>query len=89
MTLKTTNVSFGSFLSVDEVLLYQQHPTDPSRTLLQQQATVSVEGVPLSRYMEEVLTNNISFNAGRGRQGLEWVINKINTEVSQKKLNWQ
>lgn len=82
MTLKTTNVSFGSFLSVDEVLLYQQHPTDPSRTLLQQQATVSVEGIPLSRYMEEALTNNISFNAGRGRQGLEWVINKINTEVS-------
>lgn len=32
--------------------------------------------------MEEHLTNNISFNAGRGRQGLEWVINKINTEVS-------
>lgn len=82
MTLKTTNVSFGSFLSVDEVLLYQPHPTDPNRTLLQQQATVSVEGVPLSRYMEEHLTNNISFNAGRGRQGLEWVINKINAEVN-------
>jgi PRELI-like family len=83
MTLKTTNVTFGSFLSVDEVLLYKPHPTDPSRTLLQQQATVSVEGVPLSRYMEEVLTNNISFNASRGRLGLEWVINKINAEVSQ------
>lgn len=82
MTLKTTNVTFGSFLSVDEVLLYKPHPTDPSRTLLQQQATVSVEGVPLSRYMEEALTNNISFNASRGRLGLEWVINKINTEVS-------
>lgn len=83
MTLKTTNVTFGSFLSVDEVLLYQQHPTDPSKTLLQQQATVSVEGVPLSRYMEEHLTNNISFNASRGRQGLEWVINKINAEVKE------
>lgn len=82
MTLKTTNVTFGSFLAVDEVLVYQPHPTDPSKTLLQQQATVSVEGVPLSRYMEEHLTNNISFNASRGRQGLEWVINKINTEVS-------
>jgi hypothetical protein len=83
MTLKTTNVTFGSFLSVDEVLLYKPHPTDPNQTLLQQQATVSVEGVPLSRYMEEALTNNISFNASRGRLGLEWVINKINTEVSQ------
>lgn len=84
MTLKTTNVTFGSFLSVDEVLLYKPHPTDPNQTLLQQQATVSVEGVPLSTYMEEVLTNNISFNASRGRLGLEWVINKINTEVSHQ-----
>lgn len=82
MTLKTTNVTFGSFLSMDEVLQYRPHPTDPSKTLLQQQATVSIEGVPLNRYMEEVLTSNISFNASRGRQGLEWVINKINTEVS-------
>jgi hypothetical protein len=81
MTLKTTNVTFGSFLSMDEVLQYRPHPTDPSKTLLRQQATVSIEGVPLNRYMEEVLTKNISFNAGRGRQGLEWVINKINTEV--------
>lgn len=82
MTLKTTNVTFGSFLSMDEVLQYRPHPTDPSKTLLRQQATVSIEGVPLNRYMEEVLTNNINNNANRGRQGLEWVINKINTEVS-------
>lgn len=84
MTLKTTNVTFGSFLSMDEVLQYRPHPTDPSKTLLRQQATVSIEGIPLNRYMEEVLTKNISFNASRGRQGLEWVINKINTEVSSR-----
>lgn len=83
MTLKTTNVTFGSFLSMDEVLQYRPHPTDPSKTLLRQQATVSIEGVPLNRYMEEVLTKNISFNASKGRQGLEWVINKINTEVKE------
>lgn len=86
MTLKTTNVTFGSFLSMDEVLQYRPHPTDPSKTLLRQQATVSIEGVPLNRYMEDVLTKNISFNASRGRQGLEWVINKINTEVKPAKL---
>lgn len=83
MTLKTTNVTFGSFLSMDEVLQYRPHPTDPSKTLLQQQATVSIEGVPLNRYMEEVLTKNIHNNATKGRQGLEWVINKINTEVKE------
>ncbi|CAG9802499.1 unnamed protein product [Chironomus riparius] len=83
MTLKTTNVTFGTFLSVDEVLQYAPHPKDPAKTLLKQQATVSVEGVPLCRYMEDALTKNISFNANRGRQGLEWVINKINTEVKE------
>lgn len=81
MTLKTVNVTFGHFLSVDETLLYTPHPTDPSKTLLKQQATVSVEGVPLNRYMEDILTKNISFNASKGRLGLEWVIDKINTEV--------
>jgi hypothetical protein len=83
MTLKTTNVTFGSFLSMDEVLQYRPHPTDPNKTLLRQQATVNIEGIPLNRYMEEVLTKNISFNASKGRQGLEWVINKINTEVKE------
>jgi hypothetical protein len=63
---------------------YTPHPTDPSKTLLKQQATVSVEGVPLNRYMEDILTKNISFNASKGRQGLEWVIDKINTEVSRE-----
>jgi len=82
MTLKTTNVTFGSFLSMDEVLQYRPHPTDPNKTLLRQQASVNIEGIPLNRYMEDVLTKNISFNASKGRQGLEWVINKINTEVS-------
>jgi len=87
MTLKTTNVTFGSFLSMDEVLQYRPHPTDPSKTLLRQQATVSIEGVPLNRYMEDVLTKNINANANRGRQGLEWVINKINAEVKEIALS--
>jgi PRELI-like family len=82
MILKTVNLTFCGFLSVYETLHYSPHPTDPSKTLLKQEATVSVEGVPLNTYMEDVLTKRISVNAGRGRQGLEWVIDKINTEVS-------
>lgn len=82
MTLKTINLTFGSFLSVYETLSYVPHPTDPEKTLLKQEATVQVEGVPLNRYMEDVLTKNISTNAGKGRQGLEWVIGKLNSEVS-------
>lgn len=83
MTLKTNNITFGKFIAVDEVLRYSPHPTDPHKTLLRQEATVSVDGVPLNRYMEDILTKSISTNAGKGRQGLEWVINKINTEVNE------
>uniref|UniRef100_U5EVP0 Putative member of the intramitochondrial sorting protein family n=1 Tax=Corethrella appendiculata TaxID=1370023 RepID=U5EVP0_9DIPT len=81
MTLKTINLTFCSYVSVDETLSYVPHPTDPTKTLLKQEATVNVEGVPLSRYMEDILTKNISFNAGKGRQGLEWVIGKLNSEM--------
>lgn len=83
MTLKTINLTFGSFLSVYETLSYVPHPSDPGKTLLKQEATVQVEGVPLNRYMEDVLTKNISTNAGKGRQGLEWVIGKLNSEVKE------
>lgn len=81
MTLKTINLTFCRHISVDEMLYYSPHPTEPSKTLLKQEATVTVHGVPLSHYMEDILTTRISSNAGNGRAGLEWVISKINSEV--------
>ncbi|EAT47106.1 AAEL001783-PA, partial [Aedes aegypti] len=69
MTLKTINFTFDSFLSVYETLSYVPHPSDPG--LLKQDATVQVEEVPLNRCMEDVLTKNISTNAGKGCQDLE------------------
>lgn len=58
------------------------HPTDANQTLLKQEAVVTVRGVPLNTYMEDLLTNKISLNAGKGRQAMEWVIGKLNNEVS-------
>lgn len=81
MSLKTINLTFGRHISIDEVLHYTPHPTDPKKTLLKQEATVAVHGVPLSYYMEDMITSKISSNANKGRQGLEWVITKINSEV--------
>lgn len=86
MSLKTINLTFSRHISLDEVLHYTPHPTDPQKTLLRQEATVSVHGVPLSYYMENMITSNISANANKGRQGLEWVISKINAEVRTKFL---
>lgn len=81
MMLKTVNLTFCRHISVDESLFYVPHPSDSTKTLLKQEATIKVYGVPLSYYMEDMISNNISFNAGKGRQGLEWVIGKINSEV--------
>ncbi|KAJ8936579.1 hypothetical protein NQ318_008051 [Aromia moschata] len=81
MVLKTINLTFCRHIAVDETLKYIPHPSDSSKTLLKQEAVVMVKGVPLTNYMEDLLTNKISKNAGKGRQAMESVINKINEEV--------
>ncbi|KAK7602976.1 hypothetical protein V9T40_002975 [Parthenolecanium corni] len=85
MKLQTRNLSFGSLVAVDEKLTYQPCPNDSSKTLLKQEAIVTVHGVPLSNYLENMLTNNISCNASKGRQAIEWVITKIETEMTDLK----
>ncbi|XP_056648883.1 protein slowmo [Diorhabda carinulata] len=81
MVLKTINLTFCRHIAVNETLKYVPHPSDPSKTLLKQEAVVTVKGVPLTNYMEDLLTTKISNNAGKGRQAMEWVINKLNDEV--------
>ncbi|XP_019874246.1 protein slowmo [Aethina tumida] len=81
MILKTINLTFCRHIAVNETIKYTPHPSDPNKTLLTQEAVVTVKGVPLTNYMEDLLTNRISNNAGKGRQAMEWVISKINTEV--------
>nr|CAH7747608.1 unnamed protein product [Callosobruchus chinensis] len=81
MVLRTINLTFCRHIAVNETLKYVPHPSDPAKTLLKQEAVVMVKGVPLTHYMEDMLANKISSNAGKGRQAMEWVINKINEEV--------
>ncbi|XP_050362402.1 protein slowmo isoform X2 [Nymphalis io] len=83
MTLKTTNLTFCHYIAVDETVKYTPHPSDPAKTLLTQEAVVTVQGVPLSSYMEDLLTNKISLNAGKGRQAIEWVIGKLDSEIKE------
>ena len=64
---------------------YIPHPSDPEKTLLKQEAVVTVQGMPLTNYVEDVMTNRISLNAGKGRQAIEWVISKIEAEVQELK----
>lgn len=81
MVLKTRNLTFYNYITVDETVTYTPHPQDVNKTLLTQEAVVKVHGVPLTHCMEDLLTSKISFNAGKGRQAIEWVIDKFDSEV--------
>lgn len=83
MTLKTRNLTFCQYIALDETVKYTPHPSDPAKTLLTQEAVVTVQGVPLSSYMEDLLANKISLNAGKGRQAIEWVIGKLDSEIKE------
>ncbi|XP_011342102.1 protein slowmo isoform X2 [Ooceraea biroi] len=79
----TQALTFGNYIAVDEAVKYIPHPDDPNKTLLRQEAVVTVRGVPLTNYMEDLLASKISFNANKGRQGLQWVINKLESEMKE------
>lgn len=85
MELKTRNLTFGRYIAVDETVSYEPHPQDTSKTLLRQEAVVTVQGIPLNNYMEDLLTSTIMHNANKGRQAIEWVISKIETEMKEIK----
>lgn len=57
-------LSFSNYIDVGETLRYIPHPQDKNKTLLKQEAIVTVQGAPLASYMEDLLTKRISFNAG-------------------------
>ncbi|MBN3298108.1 PLD3B protein, partial [Amia calva] len=81
--LKSTNITFTNMVSVDERLTYRPHPQDPDKTVLTQEALISVKGVSLSSYLEGVMANTISTNASKGREAMEWVIRRLNTEIEE------
>ncbi|XP_044066359.1 PRELI domain containing protein 3B-like isoform X1 [Siniperca chuatsi] len=81
--LKSTNISFTNLVSVDEKLTYKPHPQDPEKTVLTQEALISVKGISLSSYLEGLMAKTISINAGKGREAMEWVIRQLNTEIEE------
>ncbi|XP_066480953.1 PRELI domain containing protein 3B isoform X1 [Tiliqua scincoides] len=83
MELKSTNISFTNLVSVDERLIYKPHPQEPEKTILTQEATICVKGVSVSSYLEGLMESTISSNAKKGREALEWVINKLNVEIEE------
>jgi len=80
MILQTKNLNCTNFVSVDETLVYRPHPENPEKTILEQSAVVSIRGIPLIDYMENLLASTMSNNANKGRQAMEWVIDNLKKE---------
>ncbi|XP_060899250.1 PRELI domain containing protein 3B [Labrus mixtus] len=81
--LQSTNITFTNMVSVDEKLTYKPHPEDKEKTILTQEAIISVKGVSLNSYLEGVMASTISSNAGKGREAMEWVIRRLNAEIEE------
>uniref|UniRef100_A0A8C3YLX9 PRELI/MSF1 domain-containing protein n=1 Tax=Catagonus wagneri TaxID=51154 RepID=A0A8C3YLX9_9CETA len=71
MELKSTNSSFTNMLSGDERLIYKPRPQDPEKTVLTQEAIISVKGVNLGSYLQGLMASMISSNANKGREALD------------------
>ena len=67
-----------------EQMSYIPHPEDPAnKTLLKQETLVTVQGVPLTSYMESIIVNTVSKNANKGRNAMEWVMSKVAAETKE------
>lgn len=55
MTLKTTNLTFCHYIAVDETVRYTPHPSDSSKTLLTQEAVVTVQVSASFIYLYDVI----------------------------------
>uniref|UniRef100_A0A7E4W6J1 PRELI/MSF1 domain-containing protein n=1 Tax=Panagrellus redivivus TaxID=6233 RepID=A0A7E4W6J1_PANRE len=83
MTLTTRNLNAASFLRVNEKLTYEPDPSDPQRTVLKQEATVSVNLPAFTDYCEKAFLTTYQTNALKGRSGVEWVIDNIKREYNE------
>ena len=65
---------------MEEKMTYTPDPADTSRTMLRQEMIVTVQGVPLTSYMEGIIVNTVSNNSNKGRAAIEWVVEKLGQE---------
>jgi len=81
MTLRSRNLTFCNFVTIDEQLVYSPHPNDPSSTVLHSESVINVHGLPMTSYLEGCIKGTMSSKAGQGRQAMEWVISRIKEET--------
>ncbi|XP_011817582.1 PREDICTED: protein slowmo homolog 2 isoform X3 [Colobus angolensis palliatus] len=72
-----------SLIGAARTKTYVQEHSDPDKTVLTQEAIITVKGVSLSSYLEGLMASTISSNASKGREAMEWVIHKLNAETEE------
>merc|ERR1719278_622275 len=70
---------------MEERMTYTADPEERDRTVLRQEMIVTVQGVPLTSYMEGIIVNTVSGNSSKGKAAIEWVVEKLGQEC--KALN--
>lgn len=81
LSLHSRNLTFDNVINVDEKLTYSIHPEDSDKTILKQEAVITVQNVPLTDYLENTFVSTMTKNAATGRQAIEFVIHQMN-EIS-------
>ncbi len=77
LSLRSRNLTFNNIINVDEKLHYSIHPLDSKKTLLTQEAQITVQNAPLIDYLEDMLATKMNNNAHKGRQAIEYIIKKL------------
>ena len=80
MEMRSKNMSFCNVVNMEEKMTYTPDPEDPNRTLMKQETVVTVQGVPLTSYMEGIIVNTVSSNSSKGRAAIEWIVEKLGNE---------
>jgi len=87
MEMHSRNLSFCNVVTMDEKMTYRPHPDCASKTLMHQETVVTVQGVPLTSYMESIIVNTVDKNSHKGKAAIEWVVNKLGEECSALKIS--
>ena len=80
MEMHSKNLTFNSYVNMEEKMTYTADPEDNTRTMLKQEMIVTVQGVPLTSYMEGIIVNTVSKNSSKGKAAIEWVVEKLGQE---------
>merc|ERR1711963_687967 len=72
--------TFCRYVNMEEKIIYTPDPEDVTKTLLRQEMIVTVQGVPLTSYMESIIVNTVSNNSSKGKAAIDWVVEKLGQE---------